>query len=119
LSNTIITENRTLTAKRAKFEEILYTGIIDNAEVAITLMDRNLGATSNNPNDENANGYYYQRGNNYGFKREDYINANDTFITNSYKTSNIIDGVSKPYYNEHFTTIVGNWTNNSILNLWG
>ncbi|MBQ7074073.1 InlB B-repeat-containing protein [bacterium] len=41
-SERIITGDLTLTAKWGDFEEILYTGILDDAEVSYTIMDRNL-----------------------------------------------------------------------------
>ncbi|MCR5411764.1 MAG: hypothetical protein K6E76_01940 [Patescibacteria group bacterium] len=77
---TVITGDMTLTAKWASFEDITYTGVIGGTGIAITLMDRNLGATSNNINDPSSDGYYYQYGNNYGFEREKIFN-HETPIT--------------------------------------
>ena len=71
---TVITGDMTLTAHWAEFEDITYTGVIDGTGIAITLMDRNLGATSNDVNDPSSDGYYYQYGNNYGFEREKIFN---------------------------------------------
>lgn len=99
-SERIITGDLTLTAKWGEFEEILYTGIIDDAEVSYTLMDRNLGATSNDINDASSDGYYYQRGNNYGFERSKFAHPNGWFFSNAHFITTPISNITKPFYNE-------------------
>ena len=102
------------------FEEIVYTWILDDAEVSYTIMDRNLWATSNNVNDSSSDGYYYQYGNNHGFERSDYINSAGTFKALGPFTTSILSWVTKPYYSEIFSKIKGDRSVESPLALrWG
>ncbi len=67
----------------------------DNPSEWITIMDRNLGATSNDINSTESYWYYYQRWNNYGFSNNQ-TNMKDELVDLSQYSPN------KPYKNGNF-----------------
>lgn len=73
----------------------------------ITMMDRNLWATSNNINSEDSYGYYYQWWNNYWFN----------WIDDKH-SENKVELAEKWYFNDVFITNNSFWLINSNDNLW-
>jgi len=86
-----------------------YTGVGPDSFV---IMDRNLGATSNDITSEDSYGYHYQWGNNYGFPHNEGITTLPTKVdTSSY-------GPSNPYSSDTFITKYANWSSVLNNNLW-
>lgn len=108
-----ISEDMTLTAHWAPFNDLVYTGIIDGVLKTIVLMDRNLGATSLDLSSLDSDGYFYQWGNNFGFESD--TSKNQTSTT---KVDASTYGPENPYYGEKFIKQT-DWTTSSNLNLRG
>ena len=64
---TVLSWDITLTARWSEFSNIWYYWVVDGEIILIEMMDRNLGATTNDTSNTWSYGYYYQWWNNYGF----------------------------------------------------
>ena len=73
----------------------------NNPSEWITIMDRNLWATSNDITSPDSYGYHYQWGNNYGFSHDGKINKSESpaIWKNSYNNSNYNDSTFRYWIN--------------------
>ena len=109
-----ISEDITLTAHWAPFNDLVYTGEINGVLKTIVLMDRNLGATSTDLSSLDSDGYFYQWGNNFGF---DTNVANIQFTTSKEDVSEYGPD-NYYYYGEKFIKQT-DWTTSAHQNLRG
>lgn len=88
-----------------EFEEIRYFDKTNPAD-GIIMMDRNLGATSNDFTSPKSYGYYYQRGNNYGFWNGTAHATNEDgakeFLTSDTRVDTSAYGLNNPYRSNIF-----------------
>ena len=105
-ASTTITGNLTLYAKWALFNDIVYCDNTDSTN-CITLMDRNMWATTNDNTSVNSYWYYYQWWNNYGFYYNWWNNSSSIKIPNilTWTKPNVNGyGPMKWYYWEEFVS---------------
>ena len=96
----------------------------DNKNEWITIMDRNLWATSNDINSSNSYWYYYQWWNNYGFNRKNKINTTTDKATrnskydNNWYYDNFFRAASRDYWIDWSHNWIRWWEYDSNDNDW-